>query len=249
MTAPALMTGTVQRFSYATIGRVVFGRGRAPRRLAELLTDEVRRVLLVAGANVDPEAKAKVIRALGERSVDRFDVEPRLDVEAALLAAESARACRAQAIVVLGDEVAVEVAKGAILALDGLPLPLFCMPTELAGAEFSRAVEVIDREGRRHMRREAALHAKAVLLDADLATRTESKAWAASGLRLLDHAIERILSTDHLLLVDTRLVAGVRLIDAFLVPSLRSGPGLVECRERLLGALWLIQSNAGNVRG
>ncbi len=240
-----------RRFSYAAIGQVVFGRGRAALRLAELReSGEIRRALLVVGARVAADTVATVARALGTLGVQRLDVGPDLPTrDGAQALADGVRAFDAQAIVALGDETVMEVAKGSILALGARRPRVYCIPVELAGAEFSSGVELVDRDGRRSMRRDPALHPDAVLLDAELAASTPPSAWAASGLRLLDHAVERILSRDHLILVDARLVAGVRLIDAFLASSVHSTTALAEDRERLLGALWLIQSNAGNVRG
>lgn len=239
----------IRRMSYAAVERVMFGRGRAPAGLVELRGNDERSVVVVVGCHVGDACASAVAGALGAAVAGTIAVGPDAPAESGSRIAAAINAGTVRNVVVLGDETAIEAARAALLALE-VPAPaLLCAPTDLSGAEFTGSVEIVGADGLRGMRRDPSLYARAVLLDADLTVATPADVWAASGLRLLDHAVERILSTDHLLLIDTRLVAGIRVLAAHLAPSLRPGPDLAARREPLLGALWLVQSTAGAVRG
>jgi alcohol dehydrogenase class IV len=56
-----------------------------------------------------------------------------------------------------------------------------------------------------------------------------------------------MLSISHKPLIDIQAIAGIRMINRSLADSIPLGDGVAERREPILGALWLIQNNHGNV--
>jgi alcohol dehydrogenase class IV len=79
---------------------------------------------------------------------------------------------------------------------------------------------------------------RAVILDGELALRTPADLWAASGVRALDHAVEGVLSSRHVPMMDALGAEALRILRRRLAESVDAAEPLDPRSECLLGA-WL----------
>lgn len=240
------------------IGRVVFGRGCALGTLPAVLAAKgVARTLVVASRTLAATSDLVTRLATVLAPVTRTEMlasRAHSPSGLARAAADAAHALDADAIVVVGGSSATDLAKHAAFMLgqdggetDGSIPPIYCIPTTLSGSEFSPAFAITNDAGVKRVSRSPSVLPRAVFLDPDMTVATPPELWAATGLKLLDHALGRVLSTAHAPLIDVQSVAGAALVVRHLRVSVAAGPDLASRREPLLTALWLVQSNAGLV--
>ena len=84
-------------------------------------------------------------------------------------------------------------------------------------------------------------------LDPALALRTPDRLWAVTGMKLIDHAVERLLATNCNLLSDAQWRCGLASV-LHLIEASVGGDTKAAARAPLLQVLWLIQSGHGNSR-
>lgn len=187
--------------------------------------------------------------------------------------AEAVREAKADVLISLGGGSAVDVAKGASMVLTGQPLETFsrrakkanerpvdsfyrvqgypCPPvvgvcTTLSGAEFTGQAGLTwpDRnEKDQFYHRPSA--PRLVVLDRTLTTETPDRLWHSSGMKCLDHCIERLYSVHRQPVCDALSTAAARVVlDRLGTESDR--PDNPARTELLIGA-WMAQMSTGNV--
>lgn len=260
-------------FRYPGVGRVVFGAGSLGRQIPGQLQEwRGERVVVVASRSLAGTHDVRqLLSALDAAGVDVLLFAQGmqhcpLPVAAGLMRAAVAHA--ATAIVAVGGSSVSDSAKAANLlatfACDGQPTSidalrrridpavplawrLIAAPTTLSGGEFTSVVGISDpATGRKAVLRHPGLCAATIVLDPELQRHTPDRLWAASGFKLLDHAVERLLARNHRPLIDAQSVFGARSVLGLLAGSVGDGAAAPN-RARLLQALWVIQSAHGNV--
>ena len=95
----------------------------------------------------------------------------------------------------------------------GQPLPHIALPTTLSAGEFTSGFGITD-EIRRVKEGYGAppFVPRVVILDPELTLHTPPWLWAATGMRAVDHAIERLYSPKHQPLVDTLCIQALRYL-------------------------------------
>lgn len=184
-------------------------------------------------------------------------------VEAAKAAAEA----KADCLISLGGGSPVDTTKGVALALaegitredefnlystrfpsgEGpkrpfaktLPVPHIAITTTLSAGEHTQNAGGTDEAKRR---KDGIAHPllapKVVILDPEVTLDTPAWLWASTGVRALDHAVERFYSPGHQPLTDPLCLEAIRLLSRYLPISARD-PGDLDARLRCQLAAWL----------
>lgn len=213
---------------------------------------------------------------LGDRLVGVFhQVRQHVPRESVLEAAEQARGCGADLLVSLGGGSPIDCAKAVALCLaeevtdpegfdayrvrftypdqievpevPGPVVPIVAVPTTLSGAEHTELFGATDLTVRtKHLYGSSKFVARAVILDPELAGATPAWLWKASGMRAVDHAIEGILSLNHVPFMDALALEALRILRGRLVHSAAS-PQDAAARTDCLLAAWLAMFALPNV--
>ena len=209
----------------------------------------------------------RVRQILGERFAGMFypisQHVPRRDV---LAAASRAREAKADVLVSLGGGSPVDGTKAVALCLSegvagekelesyrvrgprgmrtappfrGQPVPHIALPTTLSAGEFTSGFGITS-EGRRVKEGfgGAPFVPRVVILDPELTVHTPAWLWASTGIRAVDHAVERLYSPKHQPLVDTLCLQALRYLFRNLPPSTREPRDLESRLHCQLGA-WM----------
>lgn len=124
--------------------------------------------------------------------------------------------------------------------------PIVAVPTTLSGAEFTYQAGLTNRDGVKHQYYHRGALPKTIFLDGALAAATPAKLWASTGVKAIDHNIERLYSRNHQPLSDALALESTRM----LVTELDASPGRdadPRARQRLLLAAWMAQFSTKNV--
>lgn len=125
---------------------------------------------------------------------------------------------------------------------------LVSIPTTLSGGEFTPVVGISDRAtNHKAVLRGTHICSDMVVLAPALASETPDTLWAASGMKLIDHAVERLIARNHNYLIDAQCSQGLPMVLLWLAKSVGDQNSREAIRGVLLQALWLIQSSHGNV--
>lgn len=261
-------------FRYPKVERIVFGAGclgrEAPAQLKQWGIASA--VVVVNRSLADTRDVRELVLALGKAGVDALLFTKGMQhcpLEIAGELMEAAMAQGATAVAAIGGSSVSDTAKAAnllatfapaepapsIAALcsrinPAVPLAwrLIAAPTTLSGGEFTPAVGISDpATGHKAVLRHPGLCSDVVLLDPELQRHTPDRLWAASGFKLLDHAVERLLARNHRPLIDAQCVFGAQSVLALLAGSRGGTPAAARNRGRMLQTLWVIQSSHGNV--
>ena len=178
---------------------------------------------------------ARVERLLGGRHAGTHaSVRAHVPASDVWEAAEAARRCDAEILISLGGGSAIDCAKLVAFVLAGgassvealcevaiahrrpdigRPLPQIAISTTLSAAEFSPAAGVTD-EGRRvkGVIVNAGLAPRVAVLDPAMTVSTPRELWLSTGIKALDHAVERFCAHDHQPLVDALCIESARLL-------------------------------------
>jgi alcohol dehydrogenase class IV len=176
---------------------------------------------------------------------------PRRDV---LAAAFQAREAKADVLISLGGGSPVDGTKAVALCLSegvtqekelesyrvrgprgmrsappfrGKPLPHIAITTTLSAGEFTSGFGITD-EARRVKEGYGGAHfvPRVVILDPELTVHTPAWLWAATGMRAVDHAVERLYSPKHQPVVDALCMQALRYLFQNLPPSSREKENL-----------------------
>ncbi len=133
-------------------------------------------------------------------------------------------------------------------SVQSLSCRLISVPTTLSGGEFTPIVGITDGATKhKAVIRHDSVCSDLIILDPTLAHQTPNRLWAATGMKLIDHAVERLLARNHNLLIDAQCRHGLSLVLNLIEASIGGNAAQDEARSAMLQALWLIQSSHGNV--
>ncbi len=225
------------------------------------------RVLLATTRSLADSAIARATRAaIGERLVaETAAMRAHSPIEDVLALADLLRAHRAERVVALGGGSVIDGAKvacfcvwhgiadkAALLAhatsrsAEGeawdrvAPSPrIVAVPTTLSAAEFAPHAGVTDLEARRKIRFVQAMQVPlAVVLDPAATLETPAELLLSSGIRAVDHAVERWCSTARAPYSDAVSLHAMRLL-AESLPAIRRDAADLGARSLAQQAMWL----------
>ncbi|WP_033293113.1 iron-containing alcohol dehydrogenase [Amycolatopsis jejuensis] len=222
----------------------------------ELAARGSKRCLLVLSRTLDRTGTLAdtVASLIGSRLVGRYtQVEAHVPRQSALRLARVMEELSIDTVVTLGGGSVTDSAKAACLARDhgcttvddfdalrrdpafGLMTAerrstvLVCLPTTLAGAEFSNTAGITDETlGHKHLYSYDHLAPDLVVLDPQLAAETPPRLWHASGIKILSDAIEQVSGRDRHDVVSTLGLAAIGRI-ARNLPREHSPEAALEC--------------------
>lgn len=125
--------------------------------------------------------------------------------------------------------------------LTGKPLPLqVSIPTTLSAGEFNMGGGNVldDSAGHKIRVRHSALFAHLILLDPVLTVGTPDWLWFSSGIKALDHCIERLYAKGNQPAIDAPVLMGAELLFRFL-PQSGEGQHDLQARLECQIAAWL----------
>ena len=133
-------------------------------------------------------------------------------------------------------------------ALDGKLLPLqVSIPTTLSAGEFNMGGGNVldDQAGHKIRVRHPRLYADLIVLDPDMTIGTPDWLWLSTGIKALDHCIERLYSRGNQPAIDAPVLSAAELLFNYL-PHSREEDGNPEARLQCLIAAWLSMMGAPN---
>lgn len=254
--------------------KVIFGPGSVRQLAAEIDRLGKKRALVITGTTIAKKTDllTRVQEILGACLAGVFSPisqhVPRKDV---IHAASQAREAKADVLVSLGGSSPVDGAKAVALCLSegvtseqqldsyrrqgpqpvpiqGHPIPHIAITTTLSAGEFTSGLGMTDEErGGKGLYGAPSLVPRVVILDPELTLFTPPWLWASTGMRAVDHAVERLYSPKHQPLVDTLCLQALRYLFQNLPPSSRD-PNNLEIRLYCQLGAWMSAIGFNNVR-
>ena len=132
--------------------------------------------------------------------------------------------------------------------LEGNPLPLqVSIPTTLSAGEFNMGGGNVldDQAGHKIRVRHRQLYSDLIVLDPDMTIGTPDWLWLSTGVKALDHCIERLYSRGNQPAIDAPVLSAAELLFNYL-PFSKEGDGNAEARLQCLIAAWLSMMGAPN---
>jgi alcohol dehydrogenase class IV len=244
--------------------KVIFGQKAVGQLSGEIDRLGGKRAFVITGTTVAEKTDllSRVKEILGARLAGVFypvsQHVPRGDV---ITAALEARKAKADVLVSLGGGSPVDGAKAVALCLSegvasekelgayrlgggaprfqGHSIPHIALPTTLSAGEFTNNFGITDE-----VRRVKDLYGapqfvpRVVILDPELTVFTPPWLWASTGMRAVDHAVERLYSPKHQPFVDTLCLQSLRYLFQYL-PSSSLAPQNLEGRLCCQLAAWM----------
>lgn len=243
---------------------VRFGRDAIARVGEDVERLKAQRVFIIASRSVasDRAFMGRIESLLGHRYAGIFaNVGPHVPSGDVFAAAQAARLHKADLLFSLGGGsvidctklVAFVLAGGAnspeslfrIASLHERPeidgaMPHIAVSTTLSAAEFSCAAGVTDEASRvKGVLVNPHLAPRVVVLDPALTLGTPLKVWLSTGIKALDHAVERFCSVAHQPLIDALCIEAARLLIGHLAASAGSGEAALIARAQCQIGAWL----------
>jgi len=232
--------------------KVIFGQGSVKQLAAEVDRLGRKRAFVITGTTIAKKTDllTRVQEILGPRLVGTFfplsQHVPRRDV---ITAAFQAREVKADVLVSLGGSSPVDGAKAVALCLSegvasepqlasyrrgpqGRPLqghhiPHIAVTTTLSAGEFTSGFGITDEERRiKEIYGAPQFIPRIAILDPELTVSTPPWLWASTGMRAVDHAVEKLYSPKHQPLVDTLCIQALRYLFQNLPRSLQDSHNL-----------------------
>ncbi|HIN36601.1 MAG TPA: iron-containing alcohol dehydrogenase [Dehalococcoidia bacterium] len=132
--------------------------------------------------------------------------------------------------------------------LDGKSLPLqAAIPTTLSAGEFNMGGGNVldDQAGHKIRVRHPRLYADLIILDPVMTEGTPDWLWLSTGVKALDHCIERLYSTGNQPAIDAPVLAAAEMLFTYL-PKSRESDGDPGARLQCLVAAWMSMMGAPN---
>lgn len=132
--------------------------------------------------------------------------------------------------------------------LEGKPLPLqVSIPTTLSAGEFNMGGGNVldDQAGHKIRVRSPRLYADLIMLDAVMTEGTPDWLWLSTGVKALDHCVERLYTTGNQPAIDAPILAAAEMIFTHL-PKSRESDNDPEARLQCLVAAWMSMMGAPN---
>jgi maleylacetate reductase len=263
-----MLTGTVQWMAQE---RVIHGRPVAEAVRGEIERLGMKRVLLLTTRSLtNGKLIREVTSALGDRCVGKFDaIRAHSPREAVIGGAALARELDADHLLAIGGGSVTDATKTMLLALwrdirdvDGLmslaskrgapaltvldsdTMRMTAVPTTLSAAEFSSSAGVTDTERKVKLSFNHPLMAPiAAILDPAATLETPMELLLSTGMRAMDHAVERWCSIRPHPLGDGLALQAMGMLATHL-PAIRARPEDLEPRLECQLAAWLTQVSA-----
>jgi len=246
--------------------RVIYGKAAAQGVDEEVSAAKAERVLVATTRSLTSGALvAGVMDALGSRCVGKFDaISAHTPRESVLAGAEQARSRQVDLIVAIGGGSVIDCAKAMLLCLwrdiraaaamdalleaplessawDAAPqrLRMMAVPTTLSAAEFSTSAGVTDVARHRKQRfNHPLIVPRSVVLDPVATLDTPQELFLSSGMRAMDHAVERWLSIAPTPYADAVSSQAMGML-AHALPAIRKHPEDLQARLEAQMAAWL----------
>ncbi|MGQ0522745.1 MAG: iron-containing alcohol dehydrogenase [Betaproteobacteria bacterium] len=263
-----MLTGTVQWMAQE---RVIHGQPVAEAVRAEIERLGVKRALLLTTRSLtNGKLIREVTSALGDRCVGKFDaIRAHSPREAVIGGAALARKLDADHLLAIGGGSVTDATKTMLLALwrgirdvDGLmslaskrgapalkvldsdTIRMTAVPTTLSAAEFSSSAGVTDTERKVKLSFNHPLMAPVTaILDPAATLETPMELLLSTGMRAMDHAVERWCSIRPHPLGDGLALQAMGMLATHL-PAIRARPEDLEPRLECQLAAWLTQVSA-----
>ena len=247
--------------------RVVYGRAAAEAIDEEVSAAKAERVLVATTRSLTSGSLvAGVMAALGARCAGKFDaISAHTPRESVLAGAGQARMLQTDLIVAVGGGSVIDCAKAMLLCawydiraseqLDALltaaplessawdadpqRLRMVAVPTTLSAAEFSTSAGVTDVARHKKQRfNHPLIVPKSVVLDPVATLDTPQELFLSSGMRAMDHAVERWLSIAPTPDADAVSMQAMGML-AHALPAIRKHPEDLQARLEAQMAAWL----------
>lgn len=246
--------------------RVTYGRPAAEVAAEEAALAGAQRVLVTTTRSLtDSALVADVIAALGARCAGKFDaIRAHTPRECVFAASARARELDIDLVVAIGGGSVIDCSKATLLCLwrdirddngfdaaasaqfmrsdwdaDPQRRRMIAIPTTLSAAEFTCSAGVTDVA--RHKKQRLShpmLVPKTVILDPQATMKTPPELFLSSGMRAMDHAVERWLSIAPSPLADAASLQAMEML-AQALPAVREHPADVQARLQAQVAAWL----------
>ncbi|HSB81959.1 MAG TPA: iron-containing alcohol dehydrogenase [Candidatus Methylomirabilis sp.] len=244
--------------------RVIFGQGAVEQLAVEVDRLGTRRAFVITGTTIAKRTDLlpRVQEILGPRLAGIFfPISQHVPQQDVMHAALQGREARADVLVSLGGSSPVDGAKAVALCLSegvvseqqlhsycrgphqkplrGQPLPHIALTTTLSAGEFTSGFAVTDERRRvKDLYGAPQFIPRVVILDPELTAFTPPWLWASTGMRAVDHAVERLYSPKHQPLVDALCIQALRYLFCDLPRSTRE-PRNLEVRLHCQLAAWM----------
>jgi alcohol dehydrogenase class IV len=132
--------------------------------------------------------------------------------------------------------------------LDGKALPLqVAVPTTLSAGEFNMGGGNVldDQAGHKIRVRHPRLYADLIMLDPVMTEGTPDWLWLSTGVKALDHCIERLYTTGNQPAIDAPILAAAEMLFTYL-PESSESDGDPEARLQCLVAAWMSMMGSPN---
>ncbi len=263
-----MLTGTVQ---WTAQERVIHGTPVATAVPVEIERSGARRVLLLTTQSLTNSRLIRdVTSALGDRCVGQFAaIRAHSPREAVIAGAALAREIEADHLLAVGGGSVIDATKTMLLALwrgvhdldtlstlavkRGAPsltplasdrMRMTAVPTTLSAAEFSSGAGITDVQRKVKLSFSHPLMAPiAVILDPAATLETPMELMLSTGMRAMDHAVERWCSIRPHPLADGLALQAMAML-AENLPAIKAHPGDLEPRLNCQLAAWLTQVSA-----
>ncbi|MGH6709019.1 MAG: iron-containing alcohol dehydrogenase [Bradyrhizobium sp.] len=253
------------RVVFGAMDEVVFGRPASEAIVEQMdRLGAASAFLMVSGTlNRETDVVRKIRDVLGPRCVATFDAMPAHTPRAAVIAAtEQARAAKADLIVTVGGGSITDGAKAVqlclandittvedidrIRAVRGAPPPMnppvvrqICVPTTIAGGEFTATAGVTNERTKVKERLGHELvMPRAAILDPALTVHTPEWLWLSTGIRAVDHCVEGICSQESQPYGDAQALKGLSLLTQAL-PRVKADGNDLDARMDCQLGTWL----------
>lgn len=260
-------------FQFLPVERVIFGPGRVEALPGQVDALGGRRVFIITGQSLatktDLVKRAETL--LGKRHAGTFaETKQHVPSRGVIEATRQAREAGADLIVSFGGGSPVDCAKLVALGLvedwtdtsqlnaradrtnrtppAREPVPQIAVTTTLSAGEFTSAAGVTNEEtGFKGGYGHPSLAPKVVILDPDLSLATPRQLWASTGLKALDHAVERLYSPNRQPVTNATTREAVRLLLEHLPASVDEKRDTIPHRGQCQVAAWLSIFGMNNV--
>jgi maleylacetate reductase len=260
-----MLTGTVQ---WTAQERVTHGKPVAEAVRAEIERIGAKRVLVTTTQSLTSSRLLReVTSALGDRCVGRFSaIRAHSPREAVVAGAAMAREVEADHLLAVGGGSVIDATKTMLFALwrgvgdldalsalahkrgspphqplDSDRMRMTAVPTTLSAAEFTAAAGITDVQRKVKLSFSHPLMAPlAVILDPEATRETPMELLLSTGMRAMDHAVERWCSVRPHPLADGLSLQAMGMLAASL-PAIRARPDDMEPRLNCQLAAWLTQ--------
>jgi alcohol dehydrogenase class IV len=222
------------------------------------------RVFVIASRSVanNQTIFTKIKALIGKSYVGTFsDVRPHVPSSVVFAAAQAAIQQSTDLLISIGGGSAIDCAKLAAFVMAGGAkdpdslfrmassyaqpkisgaVPHIAISTTLSAAEFSCAAGVTDEASHvKGVLTNIYLAPRVVVLDPTLTLSTPSELWLSTGIKALDHAIERLCALNHQPLIDTLCIEAARLLTKNLPASTGSDELTLVARAQCQIGAWL----------